>query len=281
MVQIEEIPLTKLFVGKSNVRSEVGDITELTRSIEEEGVLQPLVVRRVGDKFEIVVGSRRFAASKAAGLKSVPAFVRDLNDDEALVISLTENIQRGDIEPEEEARAYKTLVAIYGSTRNVSKKVGVDHSRIVRTMQVLHLIPKLRKKVVRYAPKQDRTQEGVMPFEHATMLAEAFRTEEVKRLPEKEREIKQIEISKTIAPLRQIEARRVIDRFKMFPEKPIEIIKEEALASETGVALRVYFAPKLARVLSEAADDRGMSMEEVVPIAVEEWLKQVGYVVMA
>ena len=280
MAQVAEIPMAKLYVGKFNVRSEVGDITELTRSIEEEGILQPLVVRQVKDRLEIVVGSRRFAAAKAAGLKSVPVIVRDMSDDQAIIASLIENIQRGDIEPEEEAKAYRTLVGIYGSTRKVAKRVGVDQSRIVRTMQVLELVPQLQKKVMRYASKRERTQEGVMPFEHATMVAEAFRTEEVKRLPEEEKKAKQIEIARAVAPLRQYEARKVVDRFKMFPEKSIEVIKEEALASETGVAIRVYFTPKIARLLSQAADDRGMSMEELVPIAVEEWLKQVGYVVM-
>jgi len=281
MAQVAQIPITKLYVGKFNVRSNVGDITELTKSIEEEGILQPLVIRKVGEKFEIVVGSRRFAAAKAAGLKEVPVIVREMSDDGAVVASLMENIQRGDIEPEEEAKAYKTLVDIYGSTRKVAERVGVDHSRIVRTMQVLELVPQLQKKVVRYAPQKERVQEGVMPFEHATMVAEAFRTEEIKRLPEEEKKAKQIEIAKTIAPLRQYEARKVVDRFKMFPEKPIEVLKEEALASETGVAIRVYFTPKIARLLSQAADDRGMSMEELVPIAVEEWLKQVGYSGMA
>jgi len=277
MAQVAEIPITKLFVGKTNVRGAAGDITELTRSIEEEGILQPILVRPVGDRFEIIVGSRRFAASKAAGLKSIPAIVREMNDDESLVASLTENIQRGDIEPEEEAKAYKTLVRIFGNTRKVAEKVGVDHSRVVRTMQVLELVPQLQRKVVRYAPKKEREEAEAIPFEHATMIAEALRTEEIKRLPEQEKKIKQVEIAKAIAPLRQYEARKVIDRVKMFPEKPIEIVKEEALASETGIAVRVYFIPKIARLLNKAAEDRQMSMEELVPIAVEEWLKRVGY----
>ena len=280
MAQVVGIPIAKLYVGTANVRGEIGDITELTRSIEEEGVIQPLLVRRVKDKFEIVVGSRRFAAARAAGLKEVPAIVREMSDDEAIIASLTENIQRGDLEPEEEARAYKTLVEIFGSTRKVAKKVGIDQSRIVRTMQVLQLVPQLQKKVMRYASKKERTEASAIPFEHATMIAEAFRTEEIKQLPEKEKKEKQVEIAKVIAPLRQYEARKIVDRFKMFPEKPIEVIKEEALASETGVAIRVYFAPRIARLLSQAADDRGMSMEELVPIAIEEWLKQVGYRVM-
>jgi ParB family chromosome partitioning protein len=155
-----EIPIAKLYVGKSNVRSGAGDITDLTKSIEEEGVLQPIVVRQVKDKYEIVVGSRRFAAAKAAGLKLMPAIVREMSDDAAIVASLVENIQRGDIEPEEEARAYRTLVEIYGSTRKVAEKVGIDQSRIVRTLQVLELVPQLQKKVMRYASPKQRTESG-------------------------------------------------------------------------------------------------------------------------
>jgi len=277
LAQFTEIPIAKLYVGKSNVRGSAGDITELTKSIEEEGVLQPILVRPVKDRYEIIVGSRRFSASKAAGLKSIPAIVREMNDDEAIVASLTENIQRGDLEPEEEASAYKRLYEFYRSYRKMATVLGIDESRIRRVLGIMELVPKLRKKVRRYAAPSERDKGEAIPLEHATMIVEAFKTEEIKRLPEAEKAAKQVEIAKAIAPLRQYEARKVVDRFKMFPEKSIEIIKEEALASETGIAIRVYFIPKIARLLSKAAEDRGMSMEELVPIACEEWLKQVGY----
>lgn len=274
-----EIPIAKLYVGKLNVRSSMGDLTELTRSIEEEGVLQPILVRPVKDKYEIIVGSRRFGAAKAAGLKVIPAIVREMGDAEAIVASLTENIQRGDLQPEEEAEAMKKLVKIYGSNRQVAKTLGLSESTVRLKLSVLELVPKLRSKMrIKYAPPSaERKSEESLPFEHATMIAEAFRTEEIKRLSQTEREAKQVEIARAIAPLPQYEARKVVDRFKMFPEKTIEVVKEEALATETGVAVRVYFIPKIARILSKAAEERGMSMEELVPIAVEEWLKQVGY----
>lgn len=283
MAQVAEIPIAKLYVGKVNVRSEVGDITELTRSIEESGVLQPLVVRPSEDRYEIIVGSRRFEAAKAAGLKNIPAIIRQMKDEEAIVASLVENIQRGNLEPEEEAEALNRLVKIYGSNRKVAKTLGLSDATIRMKLSVLELMPKLRSKMrIKYAPSSsDRKREEAIPFEHASMIAKAFRTEEVRKLPKEVREEKQVEIARTITPLPQYEARKVVDRFKMFPEKPIEVIKEEALASETGVAIRVYFTPKVARFLSKAADDRGMSMEELVPIAVEEWLKQVGYSGMA
>lgn len=282
MAQVAEIPLEKLYIGEVNVRRSVGDITELTRSIEEKGVYQPILVRPRKGRYEIVVGSRRFEAAKAAGLKTIPAIIREMNDEEAITASLTENIQRGNLEPEEEAEAIAKLVEVYGSNRKTAKILGISEMTLRRKMSVLELVPRLRKELrLKVAPsREERKKSEAIPFEHASMIAQAFRTEEVKRLPKAEREAKQIEIAKVIAPLPQYEARKVVDRFKMFPEKTIDIIKEEALATETGVAMRVYFVPRIARLLSKAADDREMSMEELVPIAVEEWLKQVGYSVM-
>lgn len=279
MVGYAEISLKNLYIGKMNVRRSVGDITELTRSIEEKGVLEPILVKPVGKKYEIVVGSRRFAAAKAAGLKKIPAIVREMKDDEAIAASLIENIQRGDLQPEEEAEAINKLVNIYKSNRKVAKALGLSEGTIRMKLSVLELLPKVRKEVrIKYAPAfEERKKEEAIPFEHATMVAEAFKTEEVKKLPKKELEKKQVEITKTIAPLPQYEARKVIDRFKMYPTKAIEVIKEDALARETGIAIRIYLAPKVAKTLSKAAEDRELSMEELVPIAIEEWLKRVGY----
>lgn len=279
MAEYAEISLKDLYTGKTNVRRSVGDITELTRSIEEKGVLEPILARPVGKKYEIVVGSRRFAAAKAAGLKKIPTIVREMKDDEAIAASLIENIQRGDLEPEEEAGAYQRLLSIYKSIRKVAKVVSRDEKTIRMKLSVLELIPQLRREVrIKSAPAiEERKEAEAIPFEHATMIAEAFRTEEVKKLPKKELEEKQVKIAKTIAPLPQYEARKVIDRFKMYPTKSIEVTKEAALARETGIAIRIYLVPKVAKTLSNAAEERGISMEELVPIAVEEWLKRVGY----
>ena len=101
----------------------------------------------------------------------------------------------------------------------------------------------------------------------------------VKQLPAKERSEKVVELSKEIAPMPREKARLVIDRFKQSPEKSIPEIVETALAKETGIHVHVYLAPKIASALSKAAEERGMTEEELIPVAVEEWLKQVGYVV--
>ena len=107
-----EIEVGKLFVGKCNARRTVGDVTELARSIEEKGLLQPLIVRPVGSRYEVVVGSRRLAAAKVAQLTRIPAIVRDMDDGEAISLSLMENIQRSDLEPEEEAEAILKLMKL-------------------------------------------------------------------------------------------------------------------------------------------------------------------------
>jgi len=283
MVEVAEIPIKNLYIGECNVRRSIGDITELTRSIEEKGVLEPILVRPVGKKYEIVVGARRFEAAKAAGMKAVPSIVREMKNDEAIAASLIENIQRGDLEPEEEAEAINQLMKMnpqaYGSHKKVGKAIGLSEASIRMKLSVLELLPKVRKEVhVKYAPSlEERKEEVAIPFEHAAMIAEATRTEEVRKLPKKELEKKQIEIAKAITPLPQYEARKVVDYFKMYPKKPIEVIVEKALARETGIAIHVYFPPRIARILSKAAEERGISIEELVPIAVEEWLKRVGY----
>jgi hypothetical protein len=116
-----------------------------------------------------------------------------------------------------------------------------------------------------------------IPIRHTELIARALKTENVRKLPTRDFESKVPEIVKAIAPLPEEDARRVVDRFKMFPERPIQRIKEEALAKQTGVAVKVYFAPRIARALDQAAEERDMSEEELVSIAVEEWLVLKGY----
>src|SRR5690349_12938088 len=80
-----EIPIAKVFVGKTNVRKSPGNVSDLLQSIRDNGVLEPVLVRPVGDRFELVVGSRRFKAAKAVELQKIPAVVRELTDEEAIV----------------------------------------------------------------------------------------------------------------------------------------------------------------------------------------------------
>ena len=286
MALMSELETVKLFVGESNVRKSVGDITELKLSIEEKGILEPLLVRPAKNRFEIIVGSRRYEAAKSLGLKKVPVIIQPMNDAEALSLSLVENIQRSDLELEEEAEGVMKLMKLdpkrFANAKSVAKALGRSESAIRELLDAYELTFKLREGGMNIrasrAPSEEKRQRAeAIPIKHTELVARALKSTEVKKLPTREFERKVPEIVRAIAPLPEVDARKVVDRFKMFPEKPIQTIKEEALAKQTGVAVKVYFPPKVARALDQAAEERNISEEELVSIAVEEWLVQKGY----
>ena len=119
------------------------DITELTASVRERGVLQPILVRpsrTVSGQYEIVAGERRWRAAQAAQLHEVPVIIRELSDEGVLEIALVENIQRADLNPLEEASGYKRLVDEFGHTQeSLAKVVGKSRSHIANTLRLLTL----------------------------------------------------------------------------------------------------------------------------------------------
>jgi ParB family chromosome partitioning protein len=115
-------------------------LAELEASIREQGILQPVLVRRTGDGYELVAGERRWRAAVAAGLRSVPAIVRQLDDRGALEAALVENLQREDLNPMERARAYRRLSADFGlSQEQVARRVGRSQPSIANTLRLLAL----------------------------------------------------------------------------------------------------------------------------------------------
>ena len=286
MTVLSELETNKLFVGDINVRKSVGDITELKLSIEEKGILQPLLVRPLKNRFEIVVGSRRYEAAKSLGLRKVPVIIKPMSDTEAVSLSLVENIQRSDLELEEEAEGVLRLMKLdpkrFANARSVAKVLGRSESAVRELLDAYELTFKLREKgmqihAARAPPEEQRQRAEAIPLKHTELIARALKTTEVKRLPTREFDRKLPEIVRAIAPLPEEDARKVVDRFKMYPEKSIQAIKEEALAKQTGVAVKVYFSPKIARALNQAAEERDLSEEELASIAVEEWLVLKGY----
>jgi ParB family chromosome partitioning protein len=127
---------------------EQAKIQALARSLAKDGVMQPLVVRRVGSRFQLVAGERRWRAARLAGLKHVPAVVRDVEEERLLELALIENIQREDLNPMEEAAAYKRLVSELGfSQEQVAEKVGKDRSTVANLLRLLRLPEEIRKAI--------------------------------------------------------------------------------------------------------------------------------------
>ena len=114
-------------------------LAELAQSIREKGVLQPLLVRPRGDAFEIVAGERRWRASQLAGLTEIPVIIRDLGDREALEIAIIENLQREDLGPLEEARAYQALMNQGLNQEGVAQAVGKGRSTVSNALRLLSL----------------------------------------------------------------------------------------------------------------------------------------------
>ena len=125
-------------------------IAELTESIKTHGIIQPLILRKSEDGLYIIVaGERRWRAAKLAGLKEVPAIVMDLSEKEVLEISLIENIQRQDLNPIEEALAYKKLLSEFKLTQeDLSKRIGKSRTAITNTMRLMNLDSRVQQYII-------------------------------------------------------------------------------------------------------------------------------------
>jgi ParB family chromosome partitioning protein len=139
---IRNIPLGDIIPNKSQPRSSFDQesIDELARSIRENGLIQPIVVRQSGSGYEIVVGERRFRAASVAGLEDIPAVVKDYSDDKLLELALIENVQREDLNPIEEARAYRMILERDRITQEaLSGRIGKSRSYIANMVRLLDL----------------------------------------------------------------------------------------------------------------------------------------------
>lgn len=140
--QVEQIDLKLLKPNPYQPRKvfEEESLKELTESIREHGILQPIIVRKKGRKYEIVVGERRFRASGEAGLESVPAVVRDMTDQQMMELAILENLQREDLNPVEEAEAYKQLMDTLGLTQEqLAFRLGKSRPHIANHLRLLSL----------------------------------------------------------------------------------------------------------------------------------------------
>lgn len=161
-----ELPINSIVPNPQQPRSvfEPEAFAELVHSIKEFGVLQPIVVRSKGDGFELIMGERRLRASKEAGLTSIPAVVRETADENMLRDALLENLHRANLNPLEEASAYKQLLEDFGTTQEqLADKLGRSRPQITNTIRLLKLPVAVQTKVA----------AGVLSAGHARALLSA------------------------------------------------------------------------------------------------------------
>jgi len=151
-------------------------LEQLAQSIETHGVVQPVVLRRKNDRYELVAGERRWRAAKMAGLNRIPAVVREIDDKDLLELALIENIQREDLNPIEEAQAYKNLIEAVGLTQEgLAVRVGRDRSYITNYLRLLRLPDDIQHLVA----------EGKLSTGHARTLLGLEQVDEQRRLARK------------------------------------------------------------------------------------------------
>jgi ParB family transcriptional regulator, chromosome partitioning protein len=135
--RIRMIPVEKIDPNPHQARSELGNIQELMDSIRTKGVLEPILVRSLGNRFEIIAGERRFIASKNVGLKELPCIEFDVPENEAMEIALIENLQRKDLDIFEEADGLNALIDLYSYNHHeVSEKIGKARSTITEILSI-------------------------------------------------------------------------------------------------------------------------------------------------
>jgi ParB family chromosome partitioning protein len=141
-IVIRNIPLEKLTANVLQPRKDFGDLTELSESIKEKGILEPVLVRPKDGQFEIVAGERRYRAAKLAGLKELPCIEYDVPDNEALELSIIENIQRKDLDIYEQSYSLKSLSEIYGYThQEIAQKIGKSRVTVTELIRITDLPP--------------------------------------------------------------------------------------------------------------------------------------------
>lgn len=142
-------------------RFEEKALDELAASIREHGVVEPILVRRDGGRYRILAGERRWRAAQRAGLKEVPAVLREASDREAFELALVENLQREDLNAIEEAEAYEVLIDDHGLTQEaIAQRVGKDRSTVANALRLLKLPGEVR----------DHVKEGKLDMGHARAL---------------------------------------------------------------------------------------------------------------
>ncbi len=146
-------------------------LEELARSIRQQGVVQPIVVRKAGDEYELIAGERRWRASQQAGLQNIPAVVKNVNDQEAAAIAIIENLQREDLNPLEEAQAFANLIEKFGLThQEVGEVVSRSRAAVSNSLRLLALAQ----------PVKDMLNQGKLEMGHARPLLALSEQQQIK-----------------------------------------------------------------------------------------------------
>lgn len=243
--QIQDIELDKIVPNRYQPRREFSDdsIKELAETLDKDGLLQPIVVREDGeDHYEIIAGERRYRAAKSLNWETIPAIVNNMNDDQAASLALIENLQREDLNPIDEAKAYTNLMKLNDLTQTaLAKDMGKSQSYVANKLRLLKLDDDVQKALI----------EGKITARHGRALlnlSDGDQERVLKEIEEKGLNVKQTEeIAKDMDAYfnpkpkeKETKRERVVKRIPKDLKVQINTIKKAVkLAKDSGIKVKV------------------------------------------
>jgi ParB family chromosome partitioning protein len=218
------IDVEKIMKNPNQPRSNFSEnsIFELAQSIKQVGVIQPISVRKIGEKFELIAGERRLMATKKAGFTKIPTVVLEVDDQQSAILSLVENIQRENLGFLEEAYAYKTLIEKYNiNQKEVSVKMGKSQSTISNKLRLLKLDTQIRNRIV----------ENGLTERHARKLLiikeKNLQNEIIDKIVKNQLNVKQTDVLvNNILNVEKVKKRKINTQFKLNSNIYVNTIKK-------------------------------------------------------
>ena len=261
MPQFAEINIEKITLGEPNVRKTDVDlgIDELARSIDEQGLLQPIIVRKVGNEFELIAGQRRLVALTRLGKLTVPAMIVDTSDPNTMMlISLIENVQRVDIDDRDRAAAIEKLVeANNGDYAVVARMLGYKTEDTIRKWSGYHGVPDEIKEM---------KEKKLLDVKEATKLTQMLGPS------------KAIDVAKEIATFPKDQRKKIYRGLRTYTALEPEEIISIATRPPKEKGLSVKFMTSIMTALERFAAERGETPSQTVQGIVREWLEKRQYI---
>lgn len=226
------LPISEIKPNKGQPRKTFRpeELAELADSIKQNGILQPLLVRKKGSEYEIVAGERRYQAAKTAGLTEIPVVIRDISDDDVFKLALIENLQRSDLSPLEEAQGYRQLIKEKGLTQEeLAKLLSKSRSAITNTLRLLDLPKEV----------QELVEEGKLTAGHARAIlavpSEEGRIQLAQKVVAERLSVRQTE---SLAPLFSVSKTDEPVRRAPIPQSFKRAARQMRLALDTNVKVK-------------------------------------------
>lgn len=260
--EFQLIPLNKLELGESNVRKRdiTADLDGLAHSMETFGLQQPIVVQRREDKFEIIIGQRRYLAAKQLGWRQIPARVtkEKLNEVDAKVVSFSENVQRRDLSPRDKAETCMYLISKLGSPKAVAEHLGITEQTVRKWLDYSAVPEELKtlvEKRVISRPQATRLFQYIPDVNKAVDIAKRMRG---MRAPRKHQD-------------------RIFDAIEEKPSRSVESVFIRAEERKREKIINFVLPERWAFAMDRAARLLGVSAEAIARDATIEWLQMTKY----